>query len=226
MQDDTAVFCPYCAKKLPKTATVSPAVKETGLPIAENLLKARVKAGALLFAGSAQFMIASTISEILYPNYNSSTNPLSDLGAMVYQPSGYIFNGSVVIFGLLTILGAYFTMKGFKWKPLVAALLLAGIGTAGVGIFTETILEPHLVFAFVAFFFSALAGILSVKVINSSFKYFAAILGISALIALVLFITEMDFGLGHGGIQRMIVYPTLAWYIAFGAHIMARPLGI
>ena len=163
VQDDTAVFCPYCAKKLPKTATVTPAVKEAGLPIAGNLLKARVKAGALLLAGSVQFMIALTISEILYPNYNLSTNPLSDLGAMVYQPSSCIFNGSVIIFGVLTIFGAYFTMKGFNWKPLVAVLLLAGIGIAGVGIVTETIMQPHLILAFMAFFFSALAAILSVK---------------------------------------------------------------
>jgi len=185
-----------------------------------------MKGGALLFAGSVQFMIALTIAEILYPNYNLSTNPLSDLGAMVFQPSSNIFNISVIIFGVLIVLGAYFTMKGFHWKPLVAVLVLAGIGVAGVGLLTETILGPHLIFSFMAFFFSGLAAILSVKVINSSFRYFAAVLGIVALLALVFFIAEIDFGLGHGGIQRMIVYPSLLWYVGFGAHIMARPLGI
>ncbi len=226
VQDDAAVFCPYCARKLPKKATVAPTIKETGLPIATGVLIARIKGGALFFAGSVQFMIALMIAEALYPNYNVATNPLSDLGAMVFQPSSNIFNGSVIIFGLLILLGAYFTRKGFNSKPFVAVLLLAGIGVAGVGLFTETILGPHLIFSFMAFFFSALAAIFSFKFINSPFRYFAIVLGMVAIIALALFIAGIDFGLGHGGIQRIIVYPALVWYVSFGAHIMARPLGI
>lgn len=226
VQDDTAIFCPYCSRKLPQSATVTPAVRTSGLPIATDVLSARVKGGALFFAGSVQFMIALTIAEVLYPNYNVSLNPLSDLGAMVFQPSAYIFNGSVIIFGLLIIAGAYFTMKGFDSKPLVAVLLLAGIGVAGVGMFTETILGPHLIFSLMAFLFSGLAAILSFKVVNSSFRYFCVALGVAVLLALVLFIFEFDMGLGHGGIQRMVAYPAILWYVGFGANLMARPLGI
>jgi len=117
-------------------------------------------------------------------------------------------------------------MRGFKSKPLVAVLLLAGIGVAGVGILTETMLGPHLIFSFMAFFFSGLAAILSFKVINSPFKYIAAVLGIVALLALVLFVAGVDLGLGHGGIQRMIVYPALMWYLDFGANLMTRSFDI
>lgn len=181
----------------------------------------RINVGASLFTGSVQFLIALTLAEILYPNYSLSANPLSDLGAGVFQPSSNIFNVSVIIFGLLVILGAYFAMSAFHSKSLVAVMLLAGIGIAGVGFFTETILVPHLMFSFMAFFFSALAAVLSFKVINSPFRYLAAVLGVFALVALVLFIAGIDFGLGHGGIQRMVVYPALLWYIGFGAHIMS-----
>jgi len=62
-----------------------------------------MKGGVLFFVGSVQFMIALTIAEVLYPNYNLSTNPLSDLGAAVFQPSSNIFNGSVIIFGLKSL---------------------------------------------------------------------------------------------------------------------------
>jgi hypothetical membrane protein len=188
VQDGTAIFCPYCAKKLPLNATVAPTFKETGLPIAASILNAHMKSGAWLFAGSVQFIIALIVAEILYPNYNVSTNPLSDLGAGTFQPSSSIFNVSVIVFGALIVLGVYFVMKSFHRKPLVAMLVLAAIGVAGVGVLTETILGPRLLFSFMAFFFSGLAAILSFKVINSSFRYFAAVLGIVAMIALVLFI--------------------------------------
>ncbi len=181
----------------------------------------RIKVGGSLFAGSVQFLIALTVAEILYPDYSLSANPLSDLGAGIFQPSSNIFNVSVIIFGLFVILGSYFA-RGFHSKTVAAVTLLAGVGMAGVGIFTETMLGPHLVFSFMAFFFSGIAAILSFRVIDSPFKYFAIALGAFALVALVLFIAGVDFGLGHGGIQRMVVYPALAWYMGFGAQPLAR----
>ena len=182
----------------------------------------RVKAGACLFAGAAQFLMALALAETLYPDYSLSANPLSDLGAGALQPSSAIFNGSVIVFGLSVVLGAAFAVRGFGSRTLAAVLVLAGIGMVGVGIFTETMLGPHLVFSFLAFFCSGVAAVLSFQVTDSPFRYFAAVLGGFALAALVLFITGVDFGLGHGGIQRLIVYPALAWYMGFGAHTAAR----
>ncbi len=178
----------------------------------------RSRVGAVLFIGSVQFLIALTLAEILYPNYSLSANPLSDLGAGAFQPSSNIFNVSVIIFGLLVIAGAYFATRAFHSKSLVSVMLLAGTGMAGVGFFTETILGPHLIFSFMAFFFSGVAAVLSFKVLSSPFRYFAVVLGIFALAAFALFIAGVDFGLGHGGIQRMVVYPALIWYMGFGAY--------
>lgn len=68
------------------------------------------KAGTSIFVGSVQFAIGLIIAEILYPNYDMSRTPISDIGATcnpsctVFQPSSNIFNGSVVIFGLLILL--------------------------------------------------------------------------------------------------------------------------
>jgi hypothetical protein len=38
-------------------------------------------AGALIFVGSAQFIVALTVAEALYPGYSISQNYISDLGA-------------------------------------------------------------------------------------------------------------------------------------------------
>lgn len=185
-----------------------------------------VKAGASLFAGSVQFGIALIIAEILYPNYDMLRTPISDLGATcnpsctIFQPSSNIFNGSLIVFGLLVLFGAYFTMKGLRCKPLAAVLLVSGIGVAGAGLFTETSLPIHLVFSFLAFLFSALAAILSSRVLNSPLRYFSVILGVFALLAIALFASGVYFGLGHGGMEKMIVYPALLWYVGFGGHLM------
>ncbi len=180
----------------------------------------RIMAGASLFTGSVQFLIALTLAEVLYPNYSLSANPLSDLGAGFFQPSSTIFNVSVIIFGLSVIVGTYCARRAFHPKSLVAVLFLAGIGIAGVGFFTETMLVPHLMFFFMAFSFSAVAAVISFKTVTSPFRYFGVILGIFALVALVLFIAGLDFGLGHGGIQRMVIYPALVWYMGFGAQAL------
>jgi hypothetical protein len=36
-----------------------------------------------------------------------------------------------------------------------------------------------------------------------------------------LFVSGVYFGLGHGGMEKMIVYPVLLWYVGFGGHLMA-----
>lgn len=181
----------------------------------------------MLFACSVQFGIALVIAEVLYPDYDMSRTLISDLGATcnpsctVFQPSSKIFNGSLVVFGLLILFGAYFTMKEFDCKSLVAVLLLSGVGVAGAGLFTETTLAIRLVFSFMAFVFSALAAILSSKVLNSPLRYFSLVLGLVALVAIALFVSGVYFGLGHGGMEKMIVYPVLLWYVGFGGHLMA-----
>jgi hypothetical membrane protein len=44
-----------------------------------------------------------------------------------------------------------------------------------------------------------------------------------SLLALILFIGNIYFGLGVGGMERMIVYPILIWMIGFGSYLVAFP---
>jgi len=64
-----------------------------------------------------------------------------------------------------------------------------------------------------AFLFGALSAIASYKFQKPPLSYFAVILGLISLAALILFGLKIDLSLGIGGIERMITYPILLWAI-------------
>jgi len=186
------------------------------------------KAGVAIFAGAAQYSIGLILAEIYYPNYNVSTNAVSDLGAtcttsgcVINQPSSTIFNSSVVLLGLLVLVGAYFLQRAFHWKPAAAMIALAGIGAVGVGLFPETTGVWHGLFSLIVFLFAGLSAVVTARFQKKPMSYFSIILGFATLVALVLYVGGNYFGLGSGGMERMVVYPVLVATIAFGGHLMA-----
>lgn len=187
------------------------------------------KAGAAFFIGGAQFAVFMIVAEAVYPNYNVSENYISDLGVWG-QTSAVIFNPSIILSGLLTLGGAFFTQKAFRKRGFTAAIALSGLGALLVGFFPEnTVLVSgvpvvHSIAALIAFIFGPVAAIASYRVTTLPFKYFSVILGAGSLVALFLFLATFssDFlGLGAGGMERMIVYPSLLWTICFGGYMMA-----
>jgi len=174
-------------------------------------------AGTLLFVGSIQFIFGMTIAEILYPNYSVSLNYISDLGV---GNTALLFNSSVFLLGLLVLIGAYFIQRAFDYKLLSVCLVLAGIGAMGVGIFPETAGVIHGVVSLITFLFGALSAIVSYKLQKTPLSLFAVLLGIISLVALALFASGNYLGLGRGGMERMIVYPTLLWAVGFSGHLM------
>ncbi|HKT21585.1 MAG TPA: DUF998 domain-containing protein, partial [Nitrososphaerales archaeon] len=103
------------------------------------------KAGVAIFVGGVQFSVALILAEIYYPGYDVSTNYVSDLGAtcpapsgtgcLINQPTSMIFNSSIVVLGLLILVGAYFLQRSFRDRPATAVIALAGVGAIGVGLF-------------------------------------------------------------------------------------------
>src|SRR5438309_9754441 len=97
-----------------------------------------------------------TIAEIVYPDYSVSGMYISDLG--VGTAAAPIFNGSIIVLGLLLVLCAWFIFRGYSDRFLVVALAIAGIGAAGVGTFTEgSPFGLHSAFSLITFVFAALA---------------------------------------------------------------------
>jgi hypothetical membrane protein len=188
------------------------------------------KAGTAIFIGAVQFSIALILAEIYYPGYNVSSNYISDLGAtcpgsltvgcVINQPTSMIFNSSIILLGLLILVGAYFLHRAFRDRPATVMIALAGIGALGVGLFPETTGVWHSIFSLIVFLFAGLAALVTARFQKKPLFYFSIILGLFTLAALVLYIGGDYLGLGPGGMERMVVYPTLIWSIAFGGHMM------
>jgi hypothetical membrane protein len=185
-------------------------------------------AGALIFVAVTQFVLGVIVSEALHLGYSISGNYVSDLGV---GPSSMIFNSSVFLMGLLLIIGAYFLHRAFNFTMLTLTFVLTAIGSMGVGIFTKDAGIIHSMAALLFFLFSGLSAIFAVvcshvhgfKLMKMPFSAISVILGLIELGGLVLFVGKIDFGLGVGGMQRMVIYPVLLWLAGFGGYLMAHP---
>ena len=193
-----------------------------------STLSHATKAGLALFVGAVQFGMGLILAEIYYPGYNVSTNYVSDLGAtctsggscVINQPTSDIFNGSIIILGLMIIVSAYFLQKSFAWKPATGLIAIAGIGALGVGLFPETTGVWHSIFSLIVFLFAGLSAIITFWLQKPPLSYISIILGAVTLAALFLYVGNIYLGLGAGGMERMVVYPVLLWAIGFGGHLM------
>jgi hypothetical membrane protein len=192
------------------------------------------KAGALFFVGTAQFTIVWFLSESWYPNYNVANNYISDLGTncsssgtCYVPPEWWVFNSSAVILGLLLMLGAYYWYRSFRWRPAFALLTLAGIGLVGLGVFNETYEVPHLAFSLLVFLSLGLSAVILFRFQKSPLSYFSLALGLVTLVAIVLYTPDTgvyfggQFGIGPGGLERLIVYPMVVWGLGFAGQLMA-----
>jgi len=176
-------------------------------------------AGALIFVGAVQFILGMLTAECIYPNYSVANNYISDLGKLG-TASAPVFNTSVFVLGLTVAVSAYFLRHIVRNKVFLGFLVLCGIGAMGVGIFPEDFGIVHTAVSFIAFLFGALSAIASYKYQKPPLSYFAVILGLTSLVALVMFATSIYLGLGKGGMERMIAYPMLLWAIGFSGHLI------
>ena len=191
--------------------------------------------GALFIIAAAQFTLCLIIAEATYPGYSISANYISDLGV---GPSAITFNASVFTLGLLILAGTYFQRHNPNQKTLNIMLLLMAVAAMGVGIFTKDYTLPHGAVSSAAFFFAGLSAITSSKLLPKPLSHISVALGAMTLIALALFSaglitsgaitsnTAYDstfyLGLGPGGMERMIIYPTLMWLASFGGHLITK----
>ncbi|MBU7017759.1 MAG: DUF998 domain-containing protein [Theionarchaea archaeon] len=175
-------------------------------------------AGALIFVAGVEFLLFLVIAESLYPDYSVSQNYISDLGV---GSTALIFNASVFLLGLLLVAGTYFIHRAFNFKLLTVLLILAGSGAMGVGLFPEDAGFIHGIAALITFLFGGLSAIASSKLVKSPLSYFSVLLGVISLVALILFMTGTHLGLGLGGMERMVAYPTLLWGTGIGGYLMS-----
>lgn len=175
-------------------------------------------AGLLMLLGALELLFLEHLAEILYPGYSVSQNFISDLGVGP-EPSRTIFTVGLLVFGVLIMTSVYIR-GGPAWEvPILIAL--AGAGTIGVAIFNENWGDIHLIFAAIAFGMGCLAALVSSITIKGPLSIVFASLGIVGLAALILQGTKNFMGLGVGGMERMIYYPSMFWILAYGVYLMS-----
>jgi hypothetical membrane protein len=192
-------------------------------------------AGVLFLVASAQFILGFVVAEAMYSGYSVAENYISDLGV---GPSSMVFNSSAFLFGLLSMIGAYFLPRTVDFRGLTILLILMAVGAMGVGIFTSALSTTiHGAVSLMAFGFGSLSAIASLKVSKLPLSAISVTLGVITLGALALFAaglvttgslnsnkppaSEFFLGIGPGGMERMIVYPALIWLILFSGHLIA-----
>ena len=173
----------------------------------------KVIAGMLIFIGASLSLMGIVIAEALSPGYHVS-QVISDLGV---EQTAVFFNLSIILFGGLFVAAAYLLIKAGTGTWFCALMALTGVAQACVGIFPETLGLPHQAAAAVVFIGGCSMAILSFRV----FPVPWAALGVIILAAIILLVTEFYFGLGKGGMERVIVYPLILWALGSGALLMA-----
>ena len=206
-----------------------------------------VRHGAIaLVVGTLQFLIAMAVTQLGWTvPYSLRTNYISDLGAVncgffpassshyVCSPWHVVFDGSIVVFGLLVILAVLLIRTAFPARRSrtigLGLLALAGIGSMGVGLSPEDVnLTIHSLSAALAFVGGGLALlVLGFAMFRDTrwdgFRAYTILSGLVALIAFILFTSGTYVGLGVGGMERLIVAPILLWSLVVGVHLARIP---
>jgi hypothetical membrane protein len=185
---------------------------------------ARRLGGLVLFLLAAQFMTAIMLAASIAPDYDFSAAAISDLG--VIESTALLFNVSLVLVGLLNVVGGYLFYRPHRNRLLYGLFILAGIGALGAGLVPLNRGGLHSLSALLAFVFFNLEAIGTGVLARGAMKPISIAAGALGLVFVVLMVlgdggNEAAFGpIGHGGTERMIVYPAMLWMLALGGSLM------
>lgn len=188
---------------------------------------ARRGAGLLLFILAAEFMTAIMLAASMAPAYAINGGAISDLG--VIKETALLFNASLVFIGALNILGGFLFYRSHGRAWILGVFMLAGLGAIGAGVFPLSTGDAHSLFALLAFVFFNVEAIACLAVVTGPMRVISAVAGLTGLAFVVLMVigdagNPAVFGaMGHGGAERMIVYPVMIWLMAFGGYLLAAP---
>ena len=181
--------------------------------------------GLIISIMSSQFLLVLMLGAAIAPDYSIHDNAISDLG--VIPQTALLFNTSLFLFGIFIIMGAYLYHPLHKKRWITLLFIISGIGAMGVALFPLNNPGIHGIFALLAFLFTNLLPIGISTLLPKPLNILSMVIGTLGLVFLLLHflsdsgILDMYNVIGHGGSERMIVYPILLWFIAFGGYLMA-----
>ena len=182
------------------------------------------------------------------PPYDWARNFISDLGFSdcavvdgepICSPLHPLMNAGFMVQGTVFTIGSLLVVRIMLqrlWERLVVAALLvsSGVGTFFVGVFHQSLALYeaglngfHLLAATLAIGPGnagiLLLGLLAFRHVEwRGYGIAVALLGVAGLVSSVLLVTETDFGLGIGLIERFAVYPLNAWTIGSGVGLLVK----
>ena len=186
--------------------------------------RSRKLAGVLFFALAAQLMTVIMLAAAMAPDYDFGAAAISDLG--VLPKTALLFNGSLALVGLLNLLGGYLFYQSHGGRWLLGIFAIAGVGAVGAGLFPLDTGGLHGLFALLAFLFFNLQALGSSTRLSGVMRVLAVLAGSIGILFVVLMAigdagNAAAFGpIGHGGTERMIVYPVMLWMLAFGGYLL------
>jgi hypothetical membrane protein len=181
--------------------------------------------GLLLFTLAAQFMTVIMLGASMAPDYDLSGGAISDLG--VIDESALLFNASLLTVGVLNVAAGVLLYRATGRRSILATFPVAGLGAAGAGLVPLDVNDLHGIFALLAFLFFNLEALVVASVVIGPMRVVSWISGLVGIAFVVLMVIgdsgnpAVFGGIGHGGAERMIVYPVMLWLLAAGGYFMA-----
>jgi hypothetical membrane protein len=195
---------------------LAPVAMTTDLPLA----------GVALIVLGALFMTVVMLGASMAPGYDVAGGAISDLG--VVSQTRLLFNGTLVIVGILNLVAGVLLYRWHRRAGTLVAFVVAGLGAAGAGLFPLDSAGPHGLFALGAFVFFNLEAVAIGTLVAGPMRWISLTAGFVGLVFVGLMVVgdggnPAVFGpIGHGGAERMIVYPSMLWVLTFGGYLLGR----
>jgi hypothetical membrane protein len=184
-------------------------------------------AGVMFFVLAAGFLTIIMLGASMAPGYDLPGGAISDLGAI--SETALLFNVTLVGVGVLNLAGGYLFFRTHRRPWILALFALAGLGAIGAGLVPLGTSDLHGLFALLAFLFFNLEAMACAIVVTGPMRWVSVLGGLLGLVFVVIMVigdsgNPAIFGpVGHGGAERMIVYPAMLWMIALGGYLMGAP---
>lgn len=181
--------------------------------------------GVMLVVLGVAFLMVTMLAASIAPGYDYHGAAISDLG--VIDKTAALFNGLLVLVGALNIAGGYLLYRSHRRPWILGPYLLGGVGAVGAGLVPLDAGDLHSLFALFGFVFFNIEAVATGTLLRNPMRAFSYAAGLAGLVYVVVMIigdagNPAVFGaIGHGGSERMIVYPAMLWAVAFGGYLMA-----
>ncbi|WP_258560305.1 DUF998 domain-containing protein [Halorhabdus salina] len=196
---------------------------EMPTPTLDSRLPRTTLAGTCFLLLAGGFMTVLMLAAAMAPSYDFGGGAISDLG--VIAETALLFNVGLLAVGVLNLLGGWLLYRAHGRRWLLGLYAVATIGAIGTGLFPLDT-DPHSLFALLAFLGFNLEAIGTAQVLTGPMRIVAIVAGVLGLAFIVVMVigdagNPAVFGpIGHGGAERMIVYPVMLWVVAFGGYLL------